>query len=124
MTIDTEHFRTELLKERERVQAALANLRDSHPGSLDDEVEEVTGMTGDYEHLGETATATLDREIDYTLGENSGQVLAEIDKALARIEDGTYGKCRECGKEIPVERLEAYPWASLCIDDARKAERS
>jgi DnaK suppressor protein len=122
MTIDTEHFRIELLKERERVQAAIANLRDSHPGSLDDEVEEVTG-TFDNDHLGETATATLDREIDYTLGENSGQVLAEINQALARIEDGTYGTCAACGKEIPAERLEAYPWASLCIDDARKAER-
>ena len=123
MTIDTEHFRIELLQERERVEAALANLRDSHPGSLDDEVEEVTG-TFDNDDLGETATATLDREIDYTLGEHSGQVLAEIDKALARIEDGTYGKCRECGKEIPAERLEVYPWASLCIEDARKAERA
>jgi RNA polymerase-binding transcription factor len=121
MAIDTEHFRIELLKERERVQAAIANLRESHPGSLDDEVEEVAGTSDN--HLGETATATLDREIDYTLGENSSQVLAEIDKALSRIEDGTYGKCRECGREIPAERLEVYPWASLCIDDARKAER-
>jgi DnaK suppressor protein len=124
MTIDTEHFRIELLKERERVQAALANLRESHSGSLDDETDEVTGMTDNYDHVGGTATATLDREIDYTLGENSGQILIEIDKALQRIEDGTYGKCTECGKEIPVERLEVYPWASLCIEDARKAERS
>ena len=122
MTIDTEHFRNELLQERERVQAAIANLRDSHPGSLDDEVEEVTGTFDN--DLGETATATLDREIDYTLGENSGQVLAEINAALERIENGTYGTCRECGKEIPVERLEIYPWASLCIEDARKAERN
>ena len=121
MTIDTEHFRTELLTERERVRAALANLRESHPGSLDDEVEEVSATSDN--HLGENATATLGREIDYTLGENSEQVLAEIDRALARIEDGTYGTCGACGKEIAVERLEAYPWASLCIDDARRAER-
>jgi RNA polymerase-binding protein DksA len=121
MTIDTQHFRIELLEERERVQAALANLRESHPGSLDDEVEEVAATSDN--HLGETATATLGREIDYTLGENSGQVLTEIDQALARIEQGTYGKCTACGREIGEERLEAYPWASLCIDDARKAER-
>ena len=120
MGIDTEQFRDALLEERRRVEHALATLRDEHPGSLDDEVEEVANDT----HLAETATATLGREIDYTLGENSSQVLAEIDKALARIEDGTYGKCKECGKEIPVERLEVYPWASLCIEDARKAERS
>jgi DnaK suppressor protein len=120
MAIDTEHFRVELLKERERVQAALANLRESHPGSLDDEVEEVSATSDN--HLGDTATATLGREIDYSLGENSGQVLAEIDRALERIEDGSYGTCNACGKEIPSERLEAYPWASLCIDDARRAE--
>jgi RNA polymerase-binding protein DksA len=121
MTIDTEHFRIELLKERERVQAALANLRDSHPGSLDEEVDEVAATSDN--HMGDVATATLGREIDYTLGENSEQVLAEIDRALERIHDGTYGKCSSCGKEIPAERLEAYPWASLCIDDARRAER-
>jgi RNA polymerase-binding protein DksA len=71
----------------------------------------------------ESASATLNREIDYTLGENSEQILSEIDAALKRIDDGTYGVCTRCGKEIGIERLEAYPWASLCIDDARKAER-
>ena len=121
MSIDTEHFRTQLLAERDRVRSAIAHLRDDHPGSLDDEVEEVAPTSDD--NLGETATATLNREIDYTLGEHSGQVLAEIDAALKRIDDGTYGTCKVCGKEIPQARLEAYPWASLCIDDARKAER-
>jgi RNA polymerase-binding protein DksA len=121
MTIDTDHFRAQLLKERERVQSAIAHLRSDHPGSLDEEVEEIAATSDN--HLGETATATLNREIDYTLGENSEQVLGEIDAALARIADGTYGTCRVCGKEIATERLEAHPWASLCIDDARKAER-
>jgi DnaK suppressor protein len=121
MSIDTQRFRTELLEERERVQAAIANLRESHPGSLDDEVEEIS--TGSDNHIGDSATATLGREIDYTLGENSEQVLAEINTALQRIDEGTYGTCAVCGKEIAHERLEAYPWASLCIDDARKAER-
>lgn len=120
MSIDVGHFRTELLQERERVQAAIANLRASHPGTLDDEVAEVTA--GSDAHVGDAATATLGREIDYTLEENSEQVLAEINVALKRIEDGTYGTCAACGKEIAPERLEAYPWASLCIDDARKAE--
>jgi len=121
MSIDTDHFRSMLLEERERVQKAIANLRDDHPGSLDDEVEEVAATSDN--HLGETASATLGREIDYTLGENSEQVLAEIEAALQRIENGTYGVCRKCGREISAERLEAYPWASLCIDDARLAER-
>ena len=121
MSIDTQRFRTELLQERERVQAAIANLRESHPGSLGDEVEEISD--GSDSHVGDSATATLGREIDYTLGENSEQVLAEINNALKRIEEGTYGTCAACGRDIAPERLEAYPWASLCIDDARKAER-
>ena len=121
MSIDTERFRTELLQERERVQAAIANLRESHPGSLDDEVEEISG--GSDNHVGDSATATLGREIDYTLGENSEQVLSEINNALKRIEEGKYGTCTACGKDIAPERLDVYPWASLCIDDARKAER-
>jgi DnaK suppressor protein len=120
MTIDVEHFRRMLLTERESVQSALAHLREDHPGSLDDEVEEPAPTS---DQLGETATVTLNREIDYTLGENSGQVLSEIEAALKRIEGGTYGRCTACGKEISPERLEAHPWAALCIDDARKAER-
>ena len=120
MSIDTEHFRTTLLEERERVQRAIANLREDHPGTADEEVEEVSGSSDN--HLADTAAVTLDREIDYTLEENSGQVLAEIDSALEKIEAGTYGICSNCGKDITPERLEAYPWASLCIDCARKAE--
>ncbi len=120
-TIDIEHFRELLLGERGRVERALAGLRDGHPGSIEDEAEEVNGGL-DTDDLGETASITLGREIDYTLGENSQNVLGEIDAALARIEDGTYGTCTNCGKVIPVERLEAYPWASLCIDCARLDE--
>jgi RNA polymerase-binding transcription factor len=119
MSIDKERFRTALLEERDRVERALANLRDDHPGSLADEVEESAST----DHVAESATATLGREIDYTLGENSGEVLSRIDAALGRIEDGTYGTCTTCGGAIAHERLEAYPWASHCIDCKRLAER-
>jgi DnaK suppressor protein len=119
-TIDTEHFRDALLEERQRVEHALTTLREEHPGSLDDEVEEVAATADD--HLANTASATLGREIDYTLGDNAEQVISEIDAALQRIEDGTYGVCASCGREIPPARLEANPWASLCIDCKRKAE--
>jgi RNA polymerase-binding protein DksA len=119
-SIDTGQFRDALLDERKRVEHALASLRDEHPGSLDEEVEEI-GATSD-NHLAETATATLGREIDYTLGDNAQQVLSEIDAALQRIEAGTYGTCTSCGGEIRRERLEASPWASLCIDCKRRIE--
>ena len=118
--IDTERFRDALLDERRRVEHARATLRDEHRGSLDEEVEGVAATNDS--HLAETATATLGREIDYTLGENSGHVLAAIDAALKRIDDGTYGTCITCGDQIRYERLEASPWASLCIDCKRRAE--
>ena len=121
MTSDTERLRAALLEERERVEKAIANLRDGHPGSLDDEIEEVAGTNDN--NLAQTATATLGREIDYTLGENSGEILTRIDAALARIDGGTYGTCSTCGQEISAARLEAYPWASLCIDCRRQAEQ-
>lgn len=117
--IDTGRFREALLDERRRVEHALATLRDEHRGSLDEEVEEIGASDN---HLAETAAATLGREIDYTLGENSGQVLAAIDSALKRIDEGTYGTCVSCGEQIRYERLEATPWASLCIDCKRRAE--
>jgi len=118
--IDTDRFRERLLEERKRVEAAIQYLREEHPGSLEEEIEESVGSDN---HLGDTATATLDREIDYTLEENSEQVLAEIDDALQRIEDGTFGTCRTCGQPIAPERLEAMPWATQCIDCKRKEER-
>ena len=121
MSIDTQPFREALLEERQRVEHALATLRDVHPGSLDEEVEEIAATSDN--HPAETATATLGREIDYTLGENSGEVLVQIDGALKRIDDGTYGTCTNCGSEIPQQRLEAYPWAALCIDCKRRAEQ-
>jgi RNA polymerase-binding protein DksA len=119
-SIDTEHFRHALLEEKQRVEHALATLRDEHSGSLEDEVEEVAATSDN--HLADNASATLGREIDYTLGDNAEQVLSEIDGALLRIDDGTYGTCSNCGSEIPRERLEVNPWASLCIDCKRKAE--
>ena len=118
--IDTDHFRGLLLDERKRVVAALQNLHDDHPGSISDE----TGEDAVYDnHLADTATETYDRELDYTLEENSEHVLAEIDAALTRIEEGTYGICTNRGEQIPLERLEALPYATLCIDCQRERER-
>jgi len=118
--IDVERFREALVDERRRVEAAIENIHTDHPGSIRDE----TGEDAVYDiHLAATATETYDRELDYTLEENSEHVLAEIDAALKRIEEGTYGVCTNCAQPIPEERLEALPWATLCIDCQRERER-
>jgi RNA polymerase-binding protein DksA len=121
MSIDSDRFRTLLQEERGRVQHALEHLHDDHAGSLEDETDELA--TANDNHMGDLATATLNREIDYSLGDNAEQILGEIDAALKRADDGTYGSCTNCGKEIAEERLEARPWSALCIDCARDAER-
>jgi RNA polymerase-binding transcription factor len=117
--IDPGSFRELLLEERRRVVAALQNLHDDHAGTLSDEAGEEAAYDN---HLADTATETYDRELDYTLEENSEHVLAEIDAALKRIDDGTYGICTNRGEQIAVERLEARPWATLCIDCQRARE--
>jgi RNA polymerase-binding protein DksA len=118
-TLETDRFRQLLLEERERVQGALAYLQQENPGTI----EEETGDESYDNHLADVATVTFDREMDYTLEDNSESVLNAIDAALARITEGTYGTCVNCGKLIPVERLEALPWAQLCIDCKRASER-
>jgi len=116
--VDTDRFRTLLLEERERVERALGNLHDENPGSIEDEEEETFDN-----HLGDAATITFDRELDFTLEENSGKMLAAIDEALKRIEEGTFGTCARCGQPIAEARLKAMPYATKCIDCKRLEER-
>ena len=118
--MDTERFRKLLVDERERVSSTVESLHDSNSRSFEEETEEETYDN----HLADSATATLNREIDSTLEENSGHVLVGIDEALDRIDNGTFGTCARCGKQIAEERLEALPYATRCIDCQRLAERA
>jgi RNA polymerase-binding protein DksA len=118
---DVEPYRRALLAERKAIVHAIEYLHVEHPGSIEDETQEVPASADN--HPAETATATVEREIDYSLEENAEQVLGEIEAALQRIDEGTYGSCADCGGPIGEERLEALPWARLCIGDARKRSR-
>jgi RNA polymerase-binding protein DksA len=116
--IDIAHFRELLEAERARIATALEHLHASNSTSLDDETDEARSDN----HLGDAASTTLARELDSGLEEGAEHTVVAIDAALARIEDGTYGTCTRCGKPIGEERLEALPWATLCIDDKRREE--
>jgi DnaK suppressor protein len=120
MAIDTARFRSELEQRRSRVLAVIEH-RD-RVDSLEDETGELVNSSAD-NHLADTATDTYDRELDEGMEEDAGRLLGRIDAALGRIEDGTYGTCEICGRQIDEERLEAIPHTTLCIDDARKLER-
>ncbi|HEX5027684.1 MAG TPA: TraR/DksA C4-type zinc finger protein [Gaiellaceae bacterium] len=118
--LDLERFRGILESERERLQNASRAVH--HDGSLLEETGDLAIGSGD--HIADSATETYLRELDEGLEENAAQVLAEIEEALGRIDDGTYGLCASCGGPIGVERLEAVPYATLCLDDKRALERS
>jgi RNA polymerase-binding protein DksA len=120
MAVDTNRFQADLEGLRARVQRVLE--RRNHPESLEEESGELVSSSAD-NHLADTATDTFDRELDEGLEDDAERLLQQIDAALQRIADGTYGRCDGCGREIDEARLEAVPYTTLCIDDARKLER-
>jgi RNA polymerase-binding transcription factor DksA len=119
-TVDTTEYRKLLEDEQARLLHAVGFLEKENPGSISDELGELA-EGGTDNHLGDTATALYDRELDEGLEEGARETLVEIEAALQRIDAGTYGICDGCGKPIGAERLAAIPWARLCIDDQRRA---
>ncbi len=107
------------MAERARVVDEVQSLQDDLSRSLEDATDE----DGNDSHLGDSATETLDREIEQSLEENAEHLLASIDAALERIDNGTYGICERCGRPIGEERLEALPYATKCIECKRLEER-
>jgi len=117
--MDMEALKKTLTAERERLGKEIDELDADLSESLEDSSEE-----SPYDqHLAETAGVTLDREIDLTLEENAKTVIAQIDRALQKLEAGSYGACDKCGKPISEERLKVAPFAALCIECKRLEER-
>jgi DnaK suppressor protein len=69
------------------------------------------------------ASQVFAQQRDLALRDRADQQLALVNEALARLDAGTFGTCVRCGKPIPLERLEALPWAARCIDCQRIAPR-
>ncbi len=118
MALDLDRVRETLDSERARLQAAIAGV--NHEGSLEEETGDLS--IGRDDHIADSATDTYMRELDDGLEENAEHLLDEVDAALARLDAGTYGTCTKCGRDIPEARLQAIPWASLCLDDKRVLE--
>ncbi|MGB4592693.1 MAG: TraR/DksA C4-type zinc finger protein [Coriobacteriia bacterium] len=78
-------------------------------------LSDVSGENNYRDHMADQGSATFARELDMTLEDNAREALAAIDAAIARIEAGTYGICKRCGAEIPLQRLEVVPAAEFCI---------
>ena len=104
-------IKKQLEAELERLEAEVAEIeREGHEA-----LSEASGENNYRDHMADQGSATFERELDMTLDENVRAALAEVRKALARIEDGTYGTCERCSQPISDSRLEAMPTANLCI---------
>jgi RNA polymerase-binding transcription factor DksA len=74
-------------------------------------------------HLADLGTDNFEQEMAVSLLENQSQLLEQVRAALLRIPDGTFGRCQQCGKEIPSARLDAIPYTPYCVNDAARIEQ-
>jgi DnaK suppressor protein len=103
--------RTRLEQEQRRTAERLAGLRAEHRGFVDASRD----TNADDEHDPEGATIAFEREQVGALVRQAEQHLGEVEAALVRVDDGTYGVCAVCGRPIPAERLEVRPTALTCV---------
>ncbi len=79
--------------------------------------------SSDMTSFAEAGTDNNDRETALRLASGESQLLSAVGDALSRIEEGTYGKCCDCDKEIPVRRLEVFPAAKRCVECKARFEK-
>ena len=118
MTIDIQRMKERLEAKRTELQRQIASLTEAHPTPVDP-IEASEGPQ-DFE---ETAVDFLETQQEQSIDVNEQALLTEVNAALKRIEDGTYGLCVVCGQPIPEKRLEAIPWAARCVKDQEQLEQ-
>ena len=110
---DLIYFKKLILKRKEEVLNQIKHISDDTlKKSQKDAAGDISGYTY---HMADIATDTYDREFSLSLASNERKVIYEIDDAIKKIEDGTYGVCEECEKLIARTRLTALPYARLCL---------
>lgn len=117
--MDVAEFRDKLRADLAETEQTLASIRDRLMVPQLDSGGEV-GLAD--QHPADAASETESRELDMTRQRMLEVRIDRARRALARIEDGTYGKCVACGQEIPRERLRAVPETPYCVRDAAREE--
>lgn len=118
---------------RKLTKTQLSSLRDALVEERDRLLEQVADLTqeagvdnwrgdGSGDDPADRGTASSERETAASLSDHSRRQLDQIEEALRRIEQGSYGTCERCGKNIGYDRLEVLPQASLCMDCKRLVE--
>lgn len=116
--MDTQQARAHLEEERARLQGIRDGLE-----TTESEEESLSELSSLDQHQADIGTETFDREKDISILEQVEAELGDVEHALRRLDDGTYGTCEACGKPIGDERLEALPAARFCVEDQAGAER-
>jgi len=115
-------FKKLLLAAKASLEAEMGHLqRDNLNRSQRDFSGDLSGYSY---HMADVGTDTFEREMELKIVSAGAETVKEIDDALKRIDDGTYGKCETCGEEITRKRLEAVPHARLCIRCKSAEERT
>lgn len=113
-------MRQRLAEERERLSGIRSDLEASRRESQEDGLQELSSYD---QHQADVGTETFERERDLSILQEVEGELADIEHALQRLDDGTYGTCEACGKPIGDDRLDALPAARFCLEDQAAAER-
>jgi RNA polymerase-binding transcription factor DksA len=120
--MDTDLARQRLADERARLDGVKSTF-DDEGLTEQSEMDSVGELSSYDQHQADMGTETFEREKDLSILEQVEAELADVEHALRRLDDGTYGTCEVCGKAIPDERLEAMPAARLCLEHQAEAER-
>jgi len=113
-------LQTRLVEERGELQTQLATLEEDTFATTQ---SEMSGDVGLDDESADAGTATFEREKDLSIEQNVRDLLDKIERALKRIDEGTYGVCERCGKSIEKARIKALPYVDLCIKDAQAQSR-
>jgi RNA polymerase-binding protein DksA len=116
-----QEYRRRLQELGNRLKGRLDDLRDSALRRTDAEAS--GGLSNAPLHLADLATDHFEQEVAAGLLQNEQALLGAIAAALDRLDNGTYGCCVSCGKEIPEERLKAVPYASRCVPCEQAVEK-
>jgi len=108
-----------LTEERLRFQTSLTRLYSEAAQNTPEQIGEGTART----HLADLGTDSYEQSADLGLAEQISRTITDIDRALDRIDEGTYGICLGCSKAISIERLEAIPSAARCAQCQSAVER-
>ena len=109
-----------LLRKRESI---LANVGEIEGEALHRSRSEASGDLSYVPiHMADVGTDSYNQDVALSLADGERELLREVDAALSRMEEGTYGFCEATGQPIPMTRLEAMPWARYCVEHARKLE--